>query len=113
MDSDHSQFMKKCLQLAAEAKASGKPGVGSVLVLNGHIIGEGIEGSPTLPAPLAHAEILAITDGMSKLNPANLSDCTLYTTVEPCVMCSYVIRSAGIGHIVIGTSTTGVGGRNL
>lgn len=102
--------MKRCLSLANEAKAHGKPGVGSVLVMNGQIIGEGIEGSGGLPAHLAHAEILAITEGISKLNSARLTDCTLYTTVEPCVMCSYVIRSTGIGHVVIGTATTGVGG---
>lgn len=102
--------MKRCLALAGEARANGKPGVGSVLVLDGQIIGEGVEGSPTLPAHLAHAEILAITEGISKQNSAKLAECTLYTTVEPCVMCSYVIRNTGIGHVVIGTATTGVGG---
>lgn len=102
--------MKRCLSLAREAKANGKPGVGSVLVLNDQIIGEGIEGSQALPAHLAHAEILAITEGISKLSSTKLSECTLYTTVEPCVMCSYVIRSTGIGHVAIGTTTTGVGG---
>ena len=110
MNSEHIHFMKRCLVLAAEARANGKPGVGSLLVLNGQIISEGIEGSRTLPAPLAHAEILAITEGISKLNSAKLRDCTLYTTVEPCVMCSYVIRSTRIGHVVIGTATSGVGG---
>lgn len=110
MNSNHLPYMKRCLALAQKAKANGKPGVGSVLVRHSEIIGEGIEGSPDLPAVLAHAEILAITEGVSRIQSKDLSDCTLYTTVEPCVMCSYVIRSTGIKHVVIGTSTSGVGG---
>jgi tRNA(adenine34) deaminase len=110
MNSNHIPYMKHCLTLAREAKANGKPGVGSVLVRNDEIIGEGIEGSGDLPAVLAHAEILAIVNGISKIQTRDLSDCTLYTTVEPCVMCSYIIRSTGIKHVVIGTTTSAVGG---
>lgn len=110
MNADHLPYMQHCLVLARKAKADGKPGVGSILVRNDAVIGEGVEGSPELPAVLAHAEILAITEGVSRIQSKDLSDCTLYTTVEPCVMCSYVIRSTGIKHVVIGTSTSGVGG---
>ena len=110
MNSAHIPYMQRCLVLARQAKASGKPGVGSVLVRNGEIIGEGIEGSPDLPPVLAHAEILAITSGIAKIQTKDLTDCILYTTVEPCVMCSYVIRSTGVGHVVVGTATSGVGG---
>ena len=103
MNADHLPYMQHCLVLARKAKADGKPGVGSILVSNDAVIGEGIEGSPELPAVLAHAEILAITEGVSRIQSKDLSDCTF-------VMCSYVIRSTGIKHVVIGTSTSGVGG---
>lgn len=110
MNEEHKHFMKKCLELALEAKRNGKAGVGALLVKDGQIIAQGIEGSSALPPQLAHAEIIAIIKGMSVLETNDLSGFTLYTTVEPCIMCSYMIRSTRIGHVVIGTPTTSVGG---
>ena len=110
MESDHDLYMRKCLGLATKAKQNGKTGVGSVLVRAGRIIAEGEEGSSKLPGHLAHAELLAINDAILTVGKENLSGCTLYTTVEPCVMCSYVIRNMRIGCVVIGTATGGVGG---
>lgn len=110
MQTDHILFMRQCLRLAGNAKRNGKTGVGSIIVKDNKIISEGEEGAPELPRPLAHAELLAIAQASRLLGTTDLSDCILYTTVEPCVMCSYVIRNMRIGHVVIGTPTTGLGG---
>lgn len=110
MGNDHEFYMRKCLELAHQAKRKGKTGVGSVIVREDKIIAVGEEGSAALPAHLAHAELLAITDAIELDAKSDLSDCVLYTTVEPCVMCSYSIRNTRIGNVVIGTATGGVGG---
>lgn len=107
---EHEKYMRRCLELAAEAKAHGKTPVGSVLVKDEKIVGEGIEGTEKLPAALAHAEVAAILEAISYLNSSDLSPCVLYTTVEPCFMCSYLIRQTKIHKVVFGIKTPGVGG---
>jgi tRNA(adenine34) deaminase len=110
MNSYREQFMRRCLQLAHEARRDGNPGVGAILVDGTSIVSEGVEGSADLPPLLAHAEILAIIKAVSKLDTNDLSRCTLYTTVEPCYMCSYLIRTTGIREVVFGTTAGAVGG---
>lgn len=102
--------MKRCLELAGIAKANGKTAVGSLVVKQGQIIAEGTEGDQDLPSVLAHAEILAVTKALKYVHAADLSDCILYTTVEPCFMCSYVIRQTKIREVVYGVATPGTGG---
>jgi tRNA(adenine34) deaminase len=106
----HEKYMQRCLELADEAKAHGKAPVGSVIVKEGKIIGEGIEGTEKLPAILAHAEVAAVLQAISNTDSNDLSECTLYTTVEPCFMCSYLIRQTKISKVVFGIRTPGVGG---
>ncbi|MEJ7646088.1 MAG: nucleoside deaminase [Chryseolinea sp.] len=110
MQNDHNFFMRKCLELAGKAKRNGKTGVGSLIVRGRQILGEGEEGGHELPAHMAHAELLAINHAIQSGGKSDLSDCILYTTVEPCVMCSYIIRNTRISYVVIGASTGGVGG---
>lgn len=102
--------MKHCLSLAISAKAKGKTAVGSILVKEDQIIAEGIEGADDLPDNLAHAEVLAVTKALNRLATKDLSNCILYTTVEPCFMCSYLIRQTGIKEVVFGTTTPETGG---
>lgn len=110
MEQEHRKYMDRCLQLGAEAKAQGNPPVGSLVVKNGVIIGEGIEGANSLPRPLAHAEILAILAAIEHTGSNDLSSCTLYTSVEPCFMCSYLIRQTKINEVIFQATTPEIGG---
>jgi len=98
----HYFYMKSCIDLALTAKARGDSPVGSVVVQDGIIIGEGIEGGKTKKDITFHAEIEAIREANLMTGNADLSDCILYTTHEPCIMCSYVIRHAEIQMVVFG-----------
>ena len=99
MNSD-DQMMSRCLELAALAKRSGDSQVGSVVVRRGAIIGEGVESVRLVNDPTAHAEIVAIRIACEKSGTLDLSDCELFTNVEPCVMCSYAIKQTRIGRVV-------------
>lgn len=106
----HESFMKICIDLAKIAKQRGDSPVGSIIVQNGIVIGEGIEGGKTHKDITFHAEIEAIRDATKQLEKQDLSDCILYTTHEPCIMCSYVIRHSKIPVIVSGITTGEIGG---
>jgi len=86
-----SLFMKRCEALAAIAAERGESPVGSVVVLGGKIIGEGIEAGKSKQDVTFHAEVEAVRDAVRK-HGKDLSTATLYTTHEPCILCSYVIR---------------------
>lgn len=107
---DYEGYMRKCLALAQIAKARGDSPVGSILVQNGKIVGEGIEGGKTYQDITFHAEIEAIRKARTALGKTDLSDCILVTTHEPCIMCSYVIRHHKIKLIIVGLSTGEIGG---
>lgn len=101
----HQKYMQRCIELAAEAKENGHTAVGSILVTNDAILAEGKEGDPLLPDPMSHAENIAILKAIQIRDHKNLSDCTLYTTVEPCFMCAYLIRQTKIQKVIFGTTT--------
>jgi tRNA(adenine34) deaminase len=103
-------FMERCLQLAADAKRNGKTAVGAVVTKDNQIVAEGIEGDNSLPSLLSHAEVIAIIAAIKNLDTKDLSNCVLYTTVEPCFMCSYVIREARIARVVFGAKAGDIGG---
>lgn len=107
---DYEDYMRKCLSLAQIAKARGDSPVGSILVQNGKVVGEGIEGGKTYRDITFHAEIEAIRNARTYLGKTDLSDCILVTTHEPCIMCSYVIRHHKIQLIIVGLSTGEIGG---
>lgn len=102
--------MKACIDLAKIAKQRGDSPVGSIIVQNGLVIGEGIEGGKTHKDITFHAEIEAIRNAIKYLGKQDLSDCILYTTHEPCIMCSYMIRHTKIPLIVTGITTGEIGG---
>lgn len=97
--------MRRCLELAKEAKKNGFTAVGSVLVCGNQIIAEGREGESVLPEIMSHAENVALAKAIEKRGNKDLSDCLLYTTVEPCFMCTYLIRQTQIKKVVYGTTT--------
>lgn len=97
-------FMQSALALAREGGAAGEVPVGAVVVKEGHIVGRGFNAPISRHDPTAHAEIMALRDAAGTLGNYRLPDCTLYVTLEPCVMCSGAIMHARIARIVYGAS---------
>jgi len=102
-------FIKRCEDLAAIASGRQESPVGSLLVLDGQIIGEGIEAGKAKQDITCHAEVEAIRDAVRKQGK-DLSAATLYTTHEPCILCSYVIRHHRIRRVVIQQAVAHIGG---
>ena len=98
------QFMRKALAEAQQALAAGEVPIGAVIVSRGHIIARGHNLTETLHDVTAHAEMQAITAAANQLGGKYLTDCTLYVTVEPCVMCAGAIGWAQLSRIVFGAS---------
>ena len=97
-------FMQKALFEAQKAAEAGEVPIGAVVVCRGKIISRAHKLTETLHDGTAHAEMQAITSAADLLGGKYLSDCTLYVTVEPCVMCAGAIGWAQIGRIVYGAS---------
>lgn len=104
---DH--FIKHCEALAAIAAERGESPVGSVVVLGGEIIGSGIEAGKSRQDVTFHAEVEAVREAV-KTHGKDLSEATLYTTHEPCILCSYVIRHHRIRRVVIQNAVAHIGG---
>jgi tRNA(adenine34) deaminase len=109
-DGLHESYMRQCLKLAGIAREGGETPVGSVIVRDGSVIAEGIEGVRTQHDIARHAEMEAIRRASQILQTLDLSGCTLYTSAEPCFMCSYAIRASRITTVVFGSSVNTVGG---
>jgi tRNA(adenine34) deaminase len=95
-------FMRRALQLAAEAEARGEVPVGAVLVSGQAILAEGANRPIGSHDPTAHAEIEALRAGGRALDSYRLTDTTLYVTLEPCVMCASAIVHARVRRLVFG-----------
>ena len=98
------QFMRKALAEAQQALAAGEVPIGAVIVSRGRIIARGHNLTETLHDVTAHAEMQAITAAANQLGGKYHTDCTLYVTVEPCVMCAGAIGWAQLSRIVYGAS---------
>jgi tRNA(adenine34) deaminase len=103
------RFMKRCLDLARASKQAGESAVGSLLVRDGVIVAEAEEATRRNLDPSAHSELEAIRLACKELGTTDLSDCTMYTTVEPCFLCGYVIRTVGIPRVVMATDCGEIG----
>ena len=97
-------FMKQALTEARQAAGEGEVPVGAVIVCNNCIIARAHNQTERLNDPTAHAEMLALTSAFNTLGAKYLNDCTLYVTVEPCVMCAGALSWAQIGTILYGAS---------
>jgi tRNA(adenine34) deaminase len=97
-------FMRQALQEAQKAFEEGEVPVGAVVVNNGVIISRGYNQTEKLQDVTAHAEILAITAASNYLNNKYLDDCTIYITLEPCVMCAGALAWSQIGKVVFGAT---------
>lgn len=95
-------FMKEAFKQAQIAKEEGEIPVGAVLVCNNRIIAKAYNQTEKLQDVTAHAEILAITAAENALGAKYLNDCTLYVTLEPCVMCAGASFWAQLKKLVFG-----------
>ena len=89
---------------AEAARAEGEIPIGAVIACQGRIIARAHNLTETLTDVTAHAEMQAITAAANQLGGKYLTDCTLYVTVEPCVMCAGAIGWAQIGRVVYGAA---------
>jgi tRNA(adenine34) deaminase len=106
----HKIYMDRCFELAAIAASQGESAVGSVIVLNGEIIGKGYEKSRQLKDVTRHAEVVAILDAIQK--HGTCEGAILYSNAEPCILCSYVIRHHKIASVVFSKYCGELGGTN-
>lgn len=99
---DDTYFMKQALVEARKAADRGEVPVGAVIVCQERIIARAHNLTEALTDVTAHAEMQAITAAANVLGGKYLKDCTLYVTVEPCVMCAGAIAWAQMGKLVFG-----------
>jgi len=97
-------FMKEALKEAQKAFALDEVPVGAVIVANNKIIARAHNYTEHLNDVTAHAEMQAITSAANALGGKYLTDCTLYVTLEPCVMCAGALQWSQITKIVYGAS---------
>lgn len=101
---DDEYFMRKALDEANFAFDMGEIPVGAVVVCQQKIIARGHNYTEKLKDITAHAEIIALTAASNYLDSKYLNDCTLYVTLEPCVMCAGALAWSQIGRVVYGAS---------
>ena len=108
MATNHStedlRYMQIALAEAQKAYDMGEIPVGCIIVANNQIVGRGHNLTETLQDVTAHAEIQAITAAASTLGGKYLTQCTLYVTLEPCVMCAGAIGWTQIRRVVYGAT---------
>ncbi|WP_448519432.1 nucleoside deaminase [Rhodoflexus sp.] len=103
-DETDYRMMREALRLAQVAAEMGEIPVGAVVAWQDKIIGKGYNQTVALNDPTAHAEIIAITAATQYLGARYLNECTLYVTLEPCVMCAGACFWAMFKRIVYGAA---------
>ena len=97
-------YMEKALEQAFSAYEAEEVPVGAVLVCGDRILGRGYNQTEHLNDVTSHAEMIALSAATEYLGSKYLPDCTLYVTVEPCVMCAGALKWAQIGRLVYGAA---------
>jgi tRNA(adenine34) deaminase len=104
------RMMARCIELSRMGTAAGERPFGSVVARGPEILGESANCTEREGDVSRHAEIVAIAQARKHLGGAKLADCTLYTNVEPCPMCAFCAREAGIGRVVFALGSPVMGG---
>ena len=102
MPTPDETFMRRALELADVAMATGEVPVGAVLVHEEHVIAMGYNQPISSHDPTAHAEIVALREGGRLLDNYRLEGTTLYVTLEPCAMCAAAAVHARVRRVVFG-----------
>lgn len=103
-------FMKQALREAQSAFDEGEVPIGAVVVKDGFIVGRGHNQTERLNDPTAHAEILALGAASAHFESWRLIDATIYSTIEPCVMCAGAAVMARVRRVVYGATDPKFGG---
>lgn len=101
---DDEYFMKQAIAEAKVAESKGEVPIGAVVVCKSQIIARAYNLVETLNDVTAHAEMQAITMAADYLGGKYLAECTLYVTVEPCIMCAGALGWAQLGRLVYGAA---------
>ena len=102
--SDDEKYMRMALAEARRAYEADEVPIGAVIVSRGQVIARGHNLTETLTDVTAHAEMQAITSATNMLGGKYLADCTLYVTVEPCLMCAGALGWSQISRVVYGAA---------
>ncbi len=103
-------YMHRCEILGEAAAEKGNSPIGALIIKDDEIISEAEEAGKSKNDITCHAEIEAIRMAVGKSNTSDLSGCIMFTTHEPCIMCSYVIRFYKIKKVVYKNAVTYLGG---
>ncbi|HKG06548.1 MAG TPA: nucleoside deaminase [Pedobacter sp.] len=101
---EDEHYMRLALQEAQKAFQAEEIPIGAIVVCKGRVVGRGYNLTEQLNDVTAHAEMQAFTAASHTLGGKYLKDCTLYVTVEPCVMCAGAAYWTQIGRLVYGAS---------
>jgi tRNA(adenine34) deaminase len=104
------KMMRRCVALSAEAVRANELPFACVICKDGEVVVETTNRVSRDADVTRHAEIIAISEAQRVLGRKDLSDCTLYSNVEPCPMCSFPIRETRIGRVVYSISSPMMGG---
>jgi len=103
-------FMREAIAEAKKAEEEGEVPIGCVIVSEGEIIGRGYNQKNQGKSALKHAEIIAIEDASKDIGDWRLDECSLYVTLEPCLMCAGAIIHARVRNVIYGTTEPKFGG---
>ena len=104
--------MAEALELARKAEANGEVPVGAIVVVDGQVRGRGFNSPIRLMDPTAHAEMLALREAGASIGNYRLEGATLYSTLEPCVMCAGAIIHSRVSRLVFGARDPKAGAVN-
>ncbi|MFC5631810.1 MULTISPECIES: tRNA adenosine(34) deaminase TadA [Streptococcus] len=109
-EEEKSSFMQEAIKEAQKSLEKEEIPIGCVIVKDGQIISRGHNAREERNQAIMHAEIMAITEANQKVGNWRLLDCTLFVTIEPCVMCSGAIGLARIPNVIYGAKNAKFGG---
>lgn|SRR5699024_4123627 len=101
---EDERYMLLALEAAKQAEAIGEVPIGAVIVYEDEVIATGYNKREKLQTTLSHAEIFAMQEANEKIGSWRLENCTMYVTLEPCMMCAGAIVQSRIKRVVYGAS---------
>jgi tRNA(adenine34) deaminase len=105
-------MMRRCVALAQSASSTREYPFAAVIGRRGEFICESFNMVRNERDVTRHAEMVAISSAQKKLGSTSLDECTIYSTIEPCAMCSYAIRESRIGRVIFGLRSPVMGGNS-
>ena len=105
-------MMRRCVSLAQSAGSRREYPFAAVIGRRGEFICESLNMVRNERDVTRHAEMVAISSAQKKLRSTSLDECTIYSTIEPCAMCSYAIRESRIGRVIFGLRSPVMGGNS-